>query len=232
MAVKNKKSFLLHIDSLAVLDDLTNEQAGELFKAISAYQNGEDLELSALVKIAFSPFKNQFIRDNEKYESICERRAKAGAMGGKAKAKQTKQEVANASKCKQTVANVADNKNKNKNKTNNKSDNKDIDISDGKKTPSKRFTPPLQNEVYDYMGSYAQEKGKTISTSEPEKFVNFYESKGWMVGKTKMKDWKSAARNWINRIEERAAQQKGKWETGDQWAKDLINEMANGELPL
>jgi len=34
---------------------------------------------------------------------------------------------------------------------------------------------------------------------EGEKFFNFYESKGWLVGKTKMKDWKAAARNWIKR---------------------------------
>lgn len=31
---------------------------------------------------------------------------------------------------------------------------------------------------------------------DPERFVDFYTSKGWMVGKTKMKDWKSAVRNW------------------------------------
>jgi len=31
---------------------------------------------------------------------------------------------------------------------------------------------------------------------EAEKFVNFYESKGWIVGKTKMKNWKAAVRNW------------------------------------
>jgi len=29
-----------------------------------------------------------------------------------------------------------------------------------------------------------------------EQFYDFYQSKGWMVGKTKMKDWKAAIRNW------------------------------------
>ncbi len=109
-----KKSFLLHIDSLDILDDLTNGQAGVLFKAIKAYQHEEDFPLDSVVKIAFSPFKNQFFRDDEKYVKTCERRAVAGSKGGK-------QKVANASKCKQEVANVADTKNKNK--TNNKSDN-------------------------------------------------------------------------------------------------------------
>ena len=111
-----KKSFLLHIDSLDILDDLTNGQAGVLFKAIKAYQHEEEFPLDSVVKIAFSPFKNQFFRDDEKYVKTCERRAIAGSKGGK-------QKVANASNSKQEVANVADTNNKNKNKTKNKSDN-------------------------------------------------------------------------------------------------------------
>jgi len=116
-----KKSFLLHIDSLDILDDLTNGQAGVLFKAIKAYQHNEEFPLDSVVKIAFSPFKNQFFRDDEKYTETCKRRAVAGSKGGK-------QKVANASKCKQELANVADTNNKNKNKTNNKNDNYSKDI--------------------------------------------------------------------------------------------------------
>jgi len=71
--IKGKKSFLLHIDSLDVLDDLTNGQAGVLFKAIKAYQKNEVFDLDSVVKVAFSPFKNQFERDNEKYEKLCEK---------------------------------------------------------------------------------------------------------------------------------------------------------------
>tara|TARA_R110000851_G_scaffold186975_5_gene336449 strand:+ start:981 stop:1283 length:303 start_codon:yes stop_codon:yes gene_type:complete len=93
----NKKSFLIHIDSLDILDDLTNGQAGVLFKAIKAYQHEEEYNLDSIVKIAFSPFKNQFLRDDEKYVKTCERRAIAGSKGGK-------QKVANASNSKQEVA--------------------------------------------------------------------------------------------------------------------------------
>ena len=67
-----------------------------------------------------------------------------------------------------------------------------------KHTHTKRFTPPTVDEVRAYM----LERG---TTSDPERFVDFYESKGWMVGKNKMKDWKAAVRNW-----ERNAGQKGK----------------------
>ena len=176
----NKKSFLLHIDSLDILDDLTNGQAGVLFKAIKAYQHNDDFPLDSIVKIAFSPFKNQFLRDDDKYIKTCERRAIAGSKGGK-------QKVANASKCKQKVANVADSNNKNKNKTKNKSDSKEIVTSSG------RFTPPTDIETV----AYFVEKGST--NIEAEKFWLFYDSKNWFVGKTKMKKWQSAASGWITR---------------------------------
>lgn len=56
---------------------------------------------------------------------------------------------------------------------------------------SSRFTPPTKQLVWQYMF----EIGKG-SEKEAEKFVDFYQSKGWLVGKAKMKDWKAAVRNW------------------------------------
>lgn len=128
-----KKSFILHIDSLDILDDLTVNQSGLLFKAIKAYQNYEQIEIDDIVKLVFSPFKNQFIRDDEKYTQTCERRAIAGAKGGK-------QKVANASKCKQKVANVADSDSKNKNDSKSNSEvTKDIVVN----TPKFNFKKEL-----------------------------------------------------------------------------------------
>lgn len=125
---KDRKSFLLHIDSLDILEDLTIEESGQLFNAIRLYQLGEEVPLKGVVKIAFSPFRNQFIRDIEKYELTCKRRAEAGSKGGKQKVAN----VANASKCKQEVANVADSDSKNKNKSDSKSE-----------SDSKNFKPPV-----------------------------------------------------------------------------------------
>jgi len=56
----------------------------------------------------------------------------------------------------------------------------------------KRFTPPTADDVR----RYAREKGYTI---DAERFVNFYESKGWTVGKSPMKDWRASVRNWASR---------------------------------
>ena len=104
-----RKSFIIHKDSLHILKDMTNEQAGIFIKAIDFYQQNNQLpELDFGLKMAIIPFINQFERDEENYKKTCEARREAGSTGGK-------QKVANASKCKQKVAKVADNKNENKN---------------------------------------------------------------------------------------------------------------------
>ena len=57
------------------------------------------------------------------------------------------------------------------------------------KVNNNTFTPPTIEEVR----AYCQERKNSI---DPETFVDFYASKGWMVGKTKMKDWKACVRTW------------------------------------
>lgn len=63
---------------------------------------------------------------------------------------------------------------------------------------AKRFCPPTLEEVQ----SYIQEKGYSI---DAEAFIAFYESKGWMVGKNKMKDWRMAVVTWSKRDNMRPA---------------------------
>lgn len=58
---------------------------------------------------------------------------------------------------------------------------------------SRRFKAPTLQECMERF----EEAGS--SADEGEKFFNFYESKGWMIGRNKMKDWNAAARNWIKR---------------------------------
>lgn len=52
-----------------------------------------------------------------------------------------------------------------------------------------RFTPPTIEEIKDY----CNERNNNVN---PVKFYDFYESKGWMIGKNKMKDWKASIRTW------------------------------------
>jgi hypothetical protein len=79
----SKKSFVLHIDSLQVVEELSDEQAGKLLKAIYNYQIGADDELDLVTKVCFLPFRNQFIRDAVKYEETVERNKINGSKGGR-----------------------------------------------------------------------------------------------------------------------------------------------------
>ena len=65
---------------------------------------------------------------------------------------------------------------------------------DNKKENTKRksFIPPTVEEVKEYIDSVG-------SQVDAESFVAFYESKGWMVGKNKMKSWKAAIVTWEKR---------------------------------
>jgi hypothetical protein len=56
-------------------------------------------------------------------------------------------------------------------------------------TRAKRFTPPTVEEVR----SYCTERKNNV---DAQRFVDYYSSNGWMVGKNKMKDWRAAVRNW------------------------------------
>lgn len=74
-----------------------------------------------------------------------------------------------------------------RNKNNNMGD--PADAPERKRTTRKPFNPPTVEEVQ----AYCTERGNMV---DPEAFIDFYESKGWMIGKNKMKDWKAAVRTW------------------------------------
>lgn len=63
------------------------------------------------------------------------------------------------------------------------------------KKVSEKFIPPSVQLVQEY----CNERKNGISAYT---FVNFYQSKGWLVGKSKMKDWKAAVRTWEQKNEE------------------------------
>jgi hypothetical protein len=88
----NKKSFILHLDSLCILDDMSLEQKGILFDAIYKYQLGIEVDLDFGMKMAFAPFRNQFIRDNDKYIEFSKKQSENGKKGGRPKKQNEQQE--------------------------------------------------------------------------------------------------------------------------------------------
>lgn len=69
-----------------------------------------------------------------------------------------------------------------------------------------RFSPPSVQDVE----AYCKERGYAI---DAQRFVDFYQSKGWMVGKSPMKDWKAAVRSWASRHEK-----EDRHVTNDDWS--------------
>jgi hypothetical protein len=56
-------------------------------------------------------------------------------------------------------------------------------------TSQKRFQKPSLEEI----SRYCQERGNSV---DPQRFLDYYESNGWKVGKNAMKDWRAAVRTW------------------------------------
>lgn len=79
--MKGKKSFLLYADIKETLDELSNEEAGELFKLISDYVNDLDPEPEGkLMRVTFKPIKAQLKRDLQKWSGIIAKRSRAGKI--------------------------------------------------------------------------------------------------------------------------------------------------------
>jgi len=82
--------------------------------------------------------------------------------------------------------------------------NSPILVSNSSKVPStkgKNFTPPTVEEV----SAYCQERGNNI---DAETFCDFYQSKDWVIGKDKMKNWQAAVRTWEKREQSKPTYQK------------------------
>jgi hypothetical protein len=92
----DKKSFKLYKDSLCILDELDNEQAGVFIKAIKQYQETRTLpELDLLLRVVIKPFLLQFDRDDDAYEVVCEVNKVNGVKGGRPKKTEKTESVKN-----------------------------------------------------------------------------------------------------------------------------------------
>lgn len=80
------------------------------------------------------------------------------------------------------------------------------------------FIKPTLEEVE----KYCFERNNDI---DPQSFIDFYESKGWLIGKTKMKDWKAAIRTW----ERNRTSSKSKKETSEERVARVLKELEEME---
>lgn len=80
----DKKSFVLYTEYEENLEELPDDELGQLFRAIFSYVNrGVVLDLSPSCKMAFSFIRKDLDRNQAKYEETCRKRREAGSKGGR-----------------------------------------------------------------------------------------------------------------------------------------------------
>lgn len=191
----NRESFVFYRSFQDAINEANEKEQLLIYRAIANYAlNREEPQLVGMAKIAWVLIKPQLDANWRRYENGCkgaEYGKKGGAPRGNNNAvkqnnpKTTPNQPQNKGYAvEKTTPNVNDNVNDN---DNNNVNNNSKDM--GKAETAKRFTPPTIEQVQIYIS----EKGYSV---DAEKFVAFYQSKNWMVGKNKMKDWRAAILTW------------------------------------
>ena len=164
----DKKSFLLYCDLIHTVEQLTDEQAGDLFKHILRYVNDQEPQTeNVITRIAFEPIKQSLKRDLQKYEDIRKRNQDNARKRWDATASSG---IPNHTKNADSVSDS-------------------VSGSVNVKKEIKGFVKPTIEQLKEYMS----EQGMNDIA---ENWLNHYEANGWMVGKVKMKDWKASVRTW------------------------------------
>lgn len=183
-----KKSFVLYMSWKPAVMSMTDEQAGELFKAIYDLQSDPDKEVDdPSIKYVFEIIKETMLRDGVKYEATREKRKEAiKARWNKSDTNEYKSIQMNTNEYK-TIQNHHVSVSESVSDSVSVSDKDNLKEKNIKK--EKRFSPPSLEDVK----AYCRERNNSV---DPDTFIDFYTSKGWKVGNQPMKDWKAAVRTW------------------------------------
>ena len=168
----------LPYDYLEEMEALNDAEFGRLTRALLVYSmTGEQLALCGNERFYAKRVMAQEDRFKASYDDISTTRREAGKAGAAARWQNGKRIFANG-------------KNGNTETNTETKTNTNTQLSNDSKGDirAKRFTPPTLAEVQ----SYVAERHSPV---DPQEFIDFYESKGWMVGKAPMKNWKAACRN-------------------------------------
>ena len=179
-----REYFCAYHSYLKSVEPLNDAERGRLFMACLQYSmTGEAPDLRGNERFVFPMMKEQIDRDTEKYEAF--RRKQSENIKKRWDTKDTTVYHGIFGNTKSTKE-----KEKEKEKENIKERTTNV-------VPKKSFSKPTPEEV----DAYCRERRNGI---DGEAFVDHYESNGWMIGKTPMKDWKAAVRTWErNRKDER-----------------------------
>lgn len=185
MTEKKSVGFLLERGQKEILDELTNEEAGIIFKAIYEYETtGEIPKLEKSLKIVFKQFKIKLDYYDGRYNKICERNRK--------NIQNYWDKIRNTTEYDRIQSNtMATNKIKEKKSKVKKSKDKESEREINKERDAAASSTPTLSEIVSY--------GKELGLDEEycERFFDNYEGTGWINGTgNQIKNWKAVLRNW------------------------------------
>ena len=187
-----RKQFTWYRSYYDALKEIPAEEFRAIVLAVCAYAlDGEETELSGVARAIFTLIRPTLEVGRSKAEnrSRAEQTSLSAEQTGD-RPEQTKNKPEQTQNKRKQTDNKPEQtrKEKEKEKEREKESENDSYCSPPPPSGPKRFVPPTLAEVQ----SYVAERQSPV---DPQGFIDFYASKGWMVGKTPMKDWKAACRN-------------------------------------
>lgn len=217
-----RNSFIFYRSFYEAVADLSREEKSIVYDAVFEYAlNRKEIRLSGIPKAIFTLIKPQldanhkrFI-DGHKGAKFGNLGADAGKLGGRPRKNPP---LGGYTKPPTGVKNNPPQNPPNNNVNDNVNDNVNANVKRG------AFAPPSFQDVKDYC-IFRQNK------VDPENFINFYQSKNWMIGKNKMADWKAAVHTWEKRDKTRPVfENKSKAERTIENAREAIARFDNNEI--
>jgi len=185
-----KTSFILHTDSLDILDALTTEQCGQLLIAMRDYHMTGAMPQDAMLKLALLPFIQQWKRDLIRFEKVCERNRMNGMKGGRPKNQENPVGFLGTQQNPTEPKKAEKEKEKEKEKENEK---------ESESIKSTRFAAPTLDEVKEFF----KDNGYTLDSAT--KAFTYYSEAQWRDSRGQtVKNWKQKMRGVWFRDEHKA----------------------------
>ena len=197
MGRKKQETLVLFPEVMEITRKFSDEKFGILMRAVFSYRfcgeeyQGDDLA----VEVAFRSVVSQI----DRYTEFCNTQSmnRKGNGGTPSTTKCTESQPSTTPIQSLSISNPGLDRNSRKQENLLEQENC-CSVGADKPPATHRFVPPTIDEVR----GYCIENGLCV---DAERFVDFYESKGWRIGKNAMKNWEAAARNWAKREQERPA---------------------------
>lgn len=177
-------SFIFYESFYEAINELDDRDQLEVYRALCEYAlTGTMPELSGVASAMFKLMKPQIDANNKRRENG-KKGAEYGKLGGRPPKEKPQENHKETPKKPQENGKATPNVNVN--------DNVNVKEKENKKKSTQRFSPPTVAQVK----KFCDDHGYHL---DAQRFVDYYTSNGWMVGRNKMKDWQAAARNWAKK---------------------------------